>query len=54
MKTYLAVIALATVYVLWGIIHHALRRDLHLKIVLEYLGIAILGVAITLSVINYL
>lgn len=35
------VIALGGVYVLWGIIHHGLNKELHLKIILEYLLVAI-------------
>jgi hypothetical protein len=33
----------ATFYVLWGIVHHYLEGDLHLRIVLEYAGISLLG-----------
>lgn len=33
-------------YVLWGIIHHALKGDLHAKIVIEYILIG--GIAIAL------
>ena len=40
----------AAAYVAWGIIHHSRRGDLHLKIVLEYLALAILGVIITYTV----
>lgn len=50
----IAFIITASIYVLWGIIHHRLRGDLHLKIVLEYLGIALLGLAVIFSVINFL
>lgn len=41
-------------YLVWGITHHWHKKDLHLKVVLEYLGIAVLGLAIVLSVIRYL
>jgi hypothetical protein len=27
-------------YVLWGLVHHALKRELYLKIILEYLLVA--------------
>ncbi|EKD67961.1 MAG: hypothetical protein ACD_48C00135G0004 [uncultured bacterium] len=33
-------------YILWGIIHHALERELHPKIVIEYILIG--GIAIVL------
>lgn len=29
-------------YVLWGIIHHAIQKDLNIKIALEYIGFALL------------
>lgn len=41
-------------YLIWGITHHWHRGDLHPKIVLEYLGIATLGTAIVLGVLNLL
>ena len=41
-------------YLVWGITHHWHKKDLHLKVVLEYLGIAILGLAIVLGVLNLL
>ncbi|MBI3619570.1 hypothetical protein HY214_00255 [Candidatus Roizmanbacteria bacterium] len=30
-------VAFVSFYVIWGIYHHILRNDLHLKIVLEYI-----------------
>ena len=41
-------------YLAWGITHHWHRKDLHLKVVLEYLGIAILGTAVIISVLRNL
>lgn len=38
-----AVFLTGIAYVIWGIIHHHLEGDLHLKVVLEYLTTAILG-----------
>jgi hypothetical protein len=29
-------------YILWGLIHHFLEEDLHLKVILEYILIAML------------
>lgn len=37
------VIVLSAVYVVWGIFHHALKKELHLRIILEYLMVAILA-----------
>lgn len=50
----LAAIILGAGYVLWGVLHHWRRGDLHPKIVLEYLGLAILGVAAVISVVRNL
>lgn len=36
----------AFIYLLWGIIHHYKLKNLRLRIVLEYVLVAILGVAI--------
>lgn len=36
----------AVFYVLWGIIHHYIEGDLHIRIIMEYLAIAILGFVI--------
>lgn len=43
--------ALASSYVSWGIIHHAIHRDICLSIVLEYVTIAILGIVMLISLI---
>lgn len=39
----LIVFGTATAYVIWGIIHHALHKDLHLSVVFEYLLVALLA-----------
>jgi energy-converting hydrogenase Eha subunit H len=39
----LIVFLTSTGYVVWGIIHHALNRDLHLKVVMEYFLVALLA-----------
>lgn len=44
----------AGAYLVWGITHHWHKKDLHLKVVLEYLGIAVLGLAIIMTVFNNL
>lgn len=41
----------ASFYVLWGIIHHYLEGDLHLRIIFEYLAVALLGFLILWSMI---
>jgi hypothetical protein len=37
------VILLATLYVAWGALHHSLRKEFHLRILVEYLLVAILA-----------
>jgi hypothetical protein len=44
-------IGLALAYVAWGIIHHAIHRDLHLSVVVEYIVVASLGLVVMLSLI---
>lgn len=44
-------VALATSYVSWGIIHHAIHKDISLSVVLEYVAVAILGLIMILSLI---
>ncbi|MFZ3301927.1 MAG: hypothetical protein WA152_04410 [Microgenomates group bacterium] len=45
------VIAMSLSYVSWGVIHHAIHKDLCLSIVLEYAAIALLGSVLILSLI---
>lgn len=44
-------VSMAASYVVWGIVHHAHHRDLHIKIVFEYLLVAIFAVLIFASLI---
>jgi len=44
-------IAAANGYVSWGIVHHAIHKDLYFETVVEYLVYASLGVVIVLSII---
>ena len=46
-----AVIFTGAFYFTWGIIHHLLLKDLHIKIVLEYLFVSIIGCGLLLSII---
>jgi hypothetical protein len=45
------IVATALSYVAWGVIHHAIHRDLHLAVFIEYLAIATLGLVIVFSLI---
>ncbi len=42
---------LVSSYVSWGIAHHFLHGDLHLKTVIEYIAVALLGFVIILSMV---
>ncbi|GEM_PF-431912 len=44
-------ISLAISHVIWGIVHHHIHQDLSLEIVLEYVAVALFGLAVVLSVI---
>lgn len=44
-------IALSASYVAWGVVHHSIHKDLHFEVVLEYLAMAVLGLAIIFSLI---
>ena len=46
-----AVVATATSYVAWGIVHHAIHKDLYLSVIIEYLVVACLGLVIVFSLI---
>lgn len=41
---YIVMVFFSLVYVVWAIIHHAKHKTLHLKIVVEYIFIAALGI----------
>ena len=44
-------VAAAFAYVVWGLIHHFLHRDLTLSVVIEYALVAALGLVIFFSLI---
>lgn len=44
-------IAIALSYVIWGIIHHSIEKDLYWEVVIEYLVVASLGLVILFSLI---
>lgn len=45
------IIGVTISYVVWGIVHHLLRKDLYLEVVLEYIAVALLGLIIVFSLI---
>lgn len=42
----------AVSYVAWGIIHHALQKDLHVKIVVEYVLMGAIAIALLFIVLG--
>lgn len=45
------IIATASAYVVWGIVHHAIHGDLHSSVVVEYLAFAALGLTLAFFLI---
>jgi hypothetical protein len=45
------VVSSAIAYVIWGVVHHHIHKDLHLPVVIEYILIAALGIVIVFSLI---
>ena len=44
-------ICMSAAYVVWGIIHHKQHNDLHIKIISEYLLVALLAVLVYASLL---
>ena len=42
----------AAAYIVWGILHHLVHHSVNLRIVLEYIVVALLGVAIIFFILN--
>jgi uncharacterized membrane protein len=43
----------AVAYVLWGLIHHAIQKDLHQKIVVEYLLIGVIAIVLLVTMLGF-
>lgn len=43
----------AVAYVLWGLIHHAIQKDLHQKIVVEYLLIGAIAIVLLVTMLGF-
>lgn len=39
-------------YVIWGIIHHALKKDLHTRIVIEYMLMGAIAIVLLATVLK--
>lgn len=44
-------IATSASYIIWGVVHHSIHRDLYLAVIIEYVVVASLGLIIVLSII---
>jgi EamA domain-containing membrane protein RarD len=44
-------VAVAISYVVWGLVHHHIHKDLHASVVIEYLAIAVIGLVAVFSVL---
>jgi hypothetical protein len=44
-------ISIAVAYVVWGIVHHAMHKDLYFSVVIEYLVVALLGLVLIFSLV---
>jgi len=53
-KQLLVVFGLVLFYFSWGIVHHTLKKDLHFKVVLEYLLVSLLGLVVFFSLVKRL
>lgn len=40
-------------YVLWGIIHHMIQKDLHHKIVIEYMLIGAIAIVLLVTILGF-
>ncbi len=43
---------LAFFYVVWGLLHHLVHHSVTLRIVIEYIVVALLGVAVVFFILN--
>ncbi len=46
-------ISTAVAYVVWGIMHHAIQKDLHQKIVIEYILIGAISIVLLVTVLGF-
>ncbi|MGH7246286.1 MAG: hypothetical protein ACREGI_05150 [Candidatus Levyibacteriota bacterium] len=47
-----AVLLLAFLYIVWGTLHHAIHHSITVKIVLEYVVVAMLGASVVFFVLK--
>jgi len=39
-------------YIIWGLVHHAIKRDLHRKVVVEYILIGAIAIIVLFAVVR--
>lgn len=44
-------IMISATYVLWGILHHALQKDLHPKVVIEYILMGVVAFVLLMTIL---
>ncbi len=52
-RQFLTIVIFAFFYFLWGVIFHRLNSDFHVKIVIEYLLIALLAIVLMRGVVYF-
>ena len=52
LQLYIGIIT-AVAYVLWGFIHHAIQKDLHQKIMVEYLLIGAIAIVLLVTMLGF-
>lgn len=43
----------ACAYVVWGLVHHAIKKDLHQRIVVEYLLIGAIAIVLLVTMLGF-
>lgn len=51
-EQFLVVVILGFFYALWGVLHHMLHHSLRLRIVIEYVLFAVLGIAVIVFILK--
>ena len=46
-------VATSIAYIIWGIMHHAIRKDLHQKVVVEYVLIGAIAIVLLITMLGY-
>lgn len=44
--------AMAVLYIVWGVLHHHLKGDFHIKVLLEYVAVAFFAVVLVMVLLG--